>query len=139
MTDETFKPVGLFNLIDDVSSSKKGLFHAHPDNEKAYAPFMVNLMLSQHPDSILVINELNARGHMPKKWQHDYLFHKLPKRKRFAKLAKPLKSVDIDALMDYFNVSLQKAIDMQDFYTAEDFKAMRATKFTGGMVTKKSK
>jgi hypothetical protein len=126
------KPATIWELLNDITSEKRGLFHEDEMHQKAYNIFIFNLMLSQHPDCILIINQLNAHGSLSKKWHHDFLFHKLPRRKRFAKLAKPEEDQNLDNVMEVLNLSREKASEMMFAFSAEDFAEMAASLDKGG-------
>jgi hypothetical protein len=129
--------LNLFSLIGDVSFDKKGIFHESDEAEKQYNKYMVELMLSQHPDCILYVNELNRRPFLSKKMHHDYLFHSLPKRKRFAKLSKPVADADVEIIKEVFGYSTEKAQQVLPLFSPEQMEKMRQSRFTGGVLQKK--
>ena len=53
--------------------------------EKGYVPFVVNRCLSYFPDTIFMVNQMNACPTVDKKMHFDYLLNSIRKRKRFSK------------------------------------------------------
>lgn len=53
-----------------------------------YAPWMINLALANHLQTILFANEMNRLYDLPKEVQYDFYFHGIPKGKRFGKWPK---------------------------------------------------
>lgn len=128
----TEKKLGLFDMIGDVSFDKKGLFHQSDEAERVYNIFMTNLLLSQHADCLLHINELNCRPWMSKKMHNDYLLHSLSKRRRFAKLAKPEVIEDIDLIQEIYGMSRSRAMQVLNLLSADQLAEMKASRYTGG-------
>ncbi len=77
-----------FEYVDSVSYTKKDIMRGTENDdlaEKSYNPFIVNLALSYHPDSILAANVVNIHSDLPKRVQYLFLLNTLRPRKRFAK------------------------------------------------------
>ena len=98
-----------FKLLDAINFSKDDLIRSGEMTEAEYKPFLINRALSYHVDSIFEANDMNERAHLPSICQHDFLLHSLPKKKRFAKWAKPHRNTDLEAVMKYFGYSQSKA------------------------------
>ncbi len=131
--------IGLFDLLKDVSYEKKNLWETDPQQaESAYSTFVVNLMLSYHPDCILIVNELNCRRMKPK-WHYDYLLKTLTPRKRYSKTEKPTLADDIGLLVGHLNISQSKALEVYDLLSAEDLADLRKLTSRGGKVGKSAK
>lgn len=130
----------IFDFIKDVSHEKKNIYDLNPEAAgKIYSRYMADLMLSQHADCIMIINELNCRPNMPARWHYDYLLAKLPMRKRFAKLTKPDVGERVQLLVDFFGYSVPKALEVIDMFVDADFEEIREKLFTGGLAGKAKK
>lgn len=124
----------IFDFIKDVSQEKRNIYDLNPElADKIYSKFMTDLMLSQHADCIMIVNELNCRPNIPKRRHYDFLLHRLPMRKRFAKTAKPSVGVRVQLIMDAYNYSTQKALEVLDLFDDAGFDAMRESLRIGGM------
>ena len=98
-----------------------------------YNPFTVNRGLSYFPDTILFASEMNKFHGIPKKMQYDFLFHVIPKKKRFSKWAKKeAPSEDVQVIMDYYNYSYNRATEALNIITSEQLEYIKAKLNKGG-------
>lgn len=121
-----------FDYINSIFENKGYLWDE--DAEKNYQPFLAIRAVSLHIDGILYANELNQCQDLPKKMHYDYLFHAIRKMKRkFAKWPKKAKDEDILKIMEYYNVSRQKALDYATILTKTQIKELYARTDKGGL------
>lgn len=86
------------------------------DWEKEYTPWVINLALSYHYDTIEHANRMNFFWQIPKRMQYDYLKGAIRKYKRrynpWVKKdsAAAVKTEEIAAIKEYYGYSTQKAI-----------------------------
>lgn len=81
-------------------------------NEKEYNSYLTNRALSFHLDTILYAQEMNLNSHLDNKLKYDYLFHSIPKRKRYGKKwPKKLNDPALEFVKEYFKYSDNKAIE----------------------------
>lgn len=78
---------------------------------KEYSPYLTNMALSYFPDTLYDAQAMNINHHISPHMQFSYYLNKVRKRKRFSKWAKPVKSEDVDVIMEYYNVSYKKALE----------------------------
>lgn len=123
-----------FKLLNDVSFDKKNLIREDPERIRDWNPYLANMMLSLHSDVILFIDEVNCRSRLTPKQHYLYLLYALPKKKRFAKKAKPAKMKKAEVIRDYYQYSLDKALEIQDLFTDDDIEELKSRMFTGGQV-----
>ena len=128
-----------FDFINDINFGKKNLLKDDDKGilEKEYNSFIINRGLSYFSDTVLYANEMNLRHEMDKKMQNDYLLHSIRPKKRFSKWAKSKKEERIDLIKQYFNYSNQKAREVLDIITDEEYNQIKQAFETGG--TSKSK
>lgn len=107
-----------FDFVNSINFTKKDLIAENKDNEKFYAPFVVNKTLSYFADCVFIANEINMFHHLPNKQQYSFLLNMIGKRKRFAKWHKFDNEV-IEAIQHYYNVSYNKAVAMLPLLTDE--------------------
>ena len=128
-----------FDFINDINFGKKNLLKDDDKGilEKEYNSFIINRGLSYFSDTALYANEMNLRHELDKKMQNDYLLHSIRPKKRFSKWAKGKKEERIDLIKQYFNYSNQKAREVLDIITDEEYNQIKQAFETGG--TSKSK
>ena len=112
---------------------KKGNPMEDPLAEKQYAPFIVNKCLSYFPDTILQVNEMNAKHHLDKKMQFDYLHSSIRKRKRFSPWMKKNKDENIELVQKFFPYSAKRAEEILDLLPPECIEEMKKKSDTGGV------
>ncbi len=100
------KRLGMARLGDFLSSINE---KKQVDSLDGYVPFHINKVLTMFPDTLFYANEMNLNHHIPKKWNHDYYFHSLRKRKRQGTGTKIETNDDLRAIMTYFKMSPKKA------------------------------
>ena len=121
-----------FDFLNSINDNKKDLFE-DPQNEKEYAPFLINKGLSYFPDTILYANEMNQHADIPKKWQFDFLRFSIPKRRRFSKWHKKEKASDILKLvMKHYKYSEKKAYEIIDILSDDNIKELIEIYHEGG-------
>lgn len=124
-----------FDYITAVSFSKdKTLIQENPEG---YKPFLTNRGLSYFVDSIFDVQEMNLRPGIPNEWAFDFLLNSLPKRKRFSKWAKPSENEDMEAIMEYFEYSQDKATQAMSVLSKEQIAMIKEKNYKGGNNGKK--
>lgn len=79
------------------------------EDEKIYAPFLVNRGLSYYPDTVMYANEMNLRTSIDNKLAYDYLINIVRPRKRFSKWFKSTDNNEVSLITQYYNCSEVKA------------------------------
>lgn len=129
-----------WDLLNDINYNKAGIGFEDPELiDKGWNKFIFEAILSQHQDAILIVNELNCRLRMSKRMQYGYLFHTLPKRKRFGKLSKAKANEKIEWIMKEYNYSLTKALEVEDLISDEEIEEIKQRHNTGGYSENKKK
>jgi hypothetical protein len=127
--------IDLGQWLTSINSSKEDLMASSDDQdvtEKDYNPYIINRLLSYHPDAILYVNEINYRPGLTKGQQYKYLLHSLRQKKRFGKWQKPEKLEDIDVIKEYYNYSDQKAKIALKILTQYQIEAIKESMLIGG-------
>jgi hypothetical protein len=124
-----------FDFINDINYEKKNLLKDDDKGilEKEYNSFIINRGLSYFPDTVLYANEMNMRHELDKKMQNDYLLYSIRPKKRFSKWIKSKKEERFDLIKQYFNYSNQKAKEVLDIITDEQFDDIKQSFETGGI------
>ena len=123
-----------FDFINDINFGKKNLLKDDDKGilEKEYNSFIINRGLSYFSDTVLYANEMNLRHELDKRMQNDNLLHSIRPKKRFSKWAKNKKEERVDLIKQYFNYSNQKAREVLDIITDEEYNQIKQAFETGG-------
>lgn len=114
---------GFIEIIKNINT-KSGLLD--PDFVEAnYSPFGMNRVFARTPDGLLVAQELNQMGEMTKYEQYRWYYHRLSKNpRRFGEKAESEKPKYLDTVMDYFDISKEKAREALRVLTKEEMEQM---------------
>lgn len=122
-----------FDYLNAINVTKEDLLaDALPEDEKKYAPFMVNRGLSYFPDTVLFANEMNRYYNLDNKMQFDFLRTAVRKRKRFSKWNKAETTETVELIKEVYGYSEMKAREVSDLFTGDDVERMRRQVFKGG-------
>lgn len=128
LSEGTMNP---FDIVKSVTTTKEVVITE--ENEKDYNPWMVNKALSYYEDCIAFAQLMNENYNLDKKLQYDFLLNIVTKRKRpFAKWEKVDKEADLDAIIEYYNVSPKKAREILDVIGDEKVVIIRQKLEKGG-------
>lgn len=99
--------MNLFEIINNIFEKTGGFLPK--EVLTSYNNFMANRALSQYKELIFFANELNQLN-IDKDQHYAFLYHAIPKKKRFAKWNKntDIKS-DIELVQEYYGYSYSKA------------------------------
>ena len=84
-----------FDWINNISSSRE-----HWTVDSSYNMWMAAKAFLQHQDTVFIVSELTKLNITDPQAHYDFLFYSVPKRKRFGKWAKEIKSDD-EELLEY--------------------------------------
>lgn len=97
----------------------KELWRDDPDYT-TYVPYVVNLALSYHIDTVMQANEMNKRPDTPARAQYLYLVNTIRKYKRpYVPWNKRETLKEVEAVMRYYGHSRGKAIEALQLLTDE--------------------
>ena len=101
---EEIKPFDILKSLSKTKNIKWGDFE-----EKTYVPYLINKGFSYHPDSLLYAEDKNQYPDLDPKLQHDYYFHAILPRARYAKWPKKQVIEDIEVIKKVFSCNDQRA------------------------------
>ena len=120
-----------FDYINDLTASKSAEWVE--SDEKDYTPFIINRGMSYFYDTVMIAAEMNLNHTIPKQWQYDFYKHAIqPKKKRFAKWAKPEEDALIDMISVAYQVNRRRAIEIRTLLSDSDVKFLKEKQETGG-------
>lgn len=99
---------------------------------KTYNSFMVNRGLSYFRDTVLWANEMNQRNTLDNDIKYSFLNNTINKKKRFSKWFKAEKNDDIEVVIESYQVSRQRAIELLSLLDKEKLNSLREKLFRGG-------
>ena len=126
------RTVNLFDFLNSINSTKKVNLFAEGRPEKDYNIFIINRTLSYHSDTIMHANELNQRPLIPKASQYEYYLGMVRPRKRFTKFASKVSNTSALLVKEYYDVSMQKALEMVKLLTKEQIAQIESELNKGG-------
>ena len=126
-----------FDFIGSVSHTKRDLIRGDDvdnpgENEKQYAPFIVNRGLALFIDTVLHANEMNRCHHLPKDAQYRYYLGAIRANKRWSKWPKGEKNKDLDVIQVVMSCNRTVAKQYLKVLSAADLKVMHESQITGG-------
>jgi len=120
-----------FDYVNAINYSKKDIMVTRED-EKAYAPFMVNRSLSYFSDTVVIANEMNKYHHLDSRLQFSFLINIIRKRKRFSKWVKPELENDLESVKTYYGYSNEKARQILSLLSPSQIKQIKEKVNKGG-------
>jgi len=125
-----------FDFVNSINTTKVDLISTSDDPElmeKEYNPFLTNKALSYFIDTITLANEMNSRYDIDHKYQYDFLRATVRKRKRITKWHKQKNDDDINAVIEYYGYSLNKAKNAIKILTKEQIEQIKINLTKGGV------
>ena len=125
-----------FDYLNAINDTKEDII-GESDNpelaEKLYPPYLVNKGLSYFIDTVYLVNEMNQRHHLQKKLQFDFLINIVRKKKRYSKWFKPQQDDVVDAVMNYYGYSQDKARQVVNLLTEDQITQITTSQSKGGI------
>ncbi len=120
-----------FDFANAINHSKEALI-VDEWSEKQYNAFIVNKSLSYGADTVIYANEMNARPHLDRRLQFDFLINTVRPRKRYNKWLKA-ETVDVLAtVQEYYGYSIDKARQVLPLLTDSQLEHMKNKLNRGG-------
>lgn len=117
---------GLFDYIAELTEKKKieGIYEETFNKE--YSQFMVNRVFSCDQQLLFLANELNKQG-FTNKMHHDFLYHVIPKGKRWIKYSAKKAKVEkeLEYIMKYFGCNIQIAKSYYKLLSKDELKEIK--------------
>jgi hypothetical protein len=124
-----------FDYLNSINHTKQDII-ADSDNpelaEKLYIPYMTNKGLSYFIDTVYLANEMNQRHYVDKKLQYHFLLNTIRKKKRFSKWHKPQQDEVVEAVMQYYDYSIDKARQIVDLLSDQQITKIKKSLGKGG-------
>ena len=125
-----------FDYLNAINDTKENVIE-DSDNpelaEKLYPPYLINRGLSFFIDTVYLANEMNRHHHLENKMQFDFLINIVRKKKRFSKWFKAQPDEDVEAVMDYYGYSQDKARQVVSLLTKDQITQIIERRRKGGL------
>jgi hypothetical protein len=125
-----------FDYLNAINDTKQNVIE-DSDNpelaEKLYPSYLVNRGLSFFIDTVYLANEMNRHHHLENKMQFDFLINIVRKKKRFSKWFKAQPDEEVEAVMDYYGYSQDKARQVVDLLTKDQITQIIERQRKGGL------
>lgn len=121
----------LFPTINSINDKKEYLMRDAVD-KKEYNPWMVNRGLSNFMETVFFANEINKYYSLEKDMQYDFLFHGVPKGKRFSQWAKQSVDSDVKLVMQAYDVNRARAQEYLKLISPEQLQEINIAMNPGG-------
>ena len=115
--NEKPKKISSFELLKNINFTKEWV--DVEDRGVDYVPFLVNRTLSYGRDTIMFAHEMNCLPNVDKQFNFDYFINILRKSKRFNKGFDRSKDEVIRLIMDYYDYTYQKSVEILPILTNE--------------------
>ena len=125
-----------FDYVNDINYGKKNIINnsENPElAEKLYPPYLVNKAFSQFSDTVRLANEMNIHHQLDKKLQFDFLINIIRNKKRFSKWAKKQDDERIELVMQYYDYSYDKAVQVLPLLSDDQIITIKKKRFEGGL------
>jgi hypothetical protein len=125
-----------FDYLNAINNTKQNVIEdsENPElAEKLYPPYLVNRGLSFFIDTVYLANEMNRHHHLENKMQFDFLINIVRKKKRFSKWFKAQPDEDVEAVMDYYGYSQDKARQVVGLLTKDQITQIIKRQRKGGL------
>ena len=125
-----------FDYLNAINDTKQNVIE-DSDNpelaEKLYPPYLVNRGLSFFIDTVYLANEMNRHHHLQNKMQFDFLINIVRKKKRFSKWFKAQPDEEVEAVMNYYGYSQDKARQVVSLLTKDQITQIIERQRKGGL------
>lgn len=131
------KALGAFDFVTAILKTKRNLIAESPDPTlaaKAYNPFLTNMALSNHVDTVMVANEMNAAHWVDHDQQFVALLNSVRAMNRKHSWAKKAKDDDMALVTEYYQVNPVRAREFLSLSTPADLDSIRRRLEKGGRV-----
>lgn len=121
----------LGDYLNSINVSKVDVMDSE-DVVKAYPAFVVARSLSYHRNCIHLVQMLNQMN-VDNRMHYDFLLNTIPRGKKFAPWAKPVKVEHVDDVARYYGCSKKVAMEYIELLSDEDLERIRSTFDEGGV------
>lgn len=125
-----------FDYVNSIMQTKQHMMR-NTENDKlaedGYNPWLTNMALSYHEDTILIANLVNANHHLPKRAQYDLLINTVrPKKRQFRKWAKTVTDEDLNVVCEAYTCNRRVGQEYLSLLSKEQLESLKEQRRKGG-------
>lgn len=120
------------NPFEFVKSINEKEYLYEEVDKKSYSAYIINKALSFFSDTIFLANEINKYGGCDPSQHYDFLYHSVPKRRRYSKWFKSNKYDVVDLLCEHYNLRQERALEIVNVLSDSELQAIKADLDKGG-------
>ncbi len=125
-----------FDYVTSILSTKVNMMRGTENDklaESGYNPWLTNLALSQHDDTLLIANLINQNHHLPKRAQYELLINIVrPKKRPFKKWAKNAADENLDLVCTVYECNRNVGKDYLTLLSPEQLELLKRQQQKGG-------
>jgi hypothetical protein len=124
-----------FDYVNAINKGKDIMSNTDNDElaEKGYNAFMTNKSFSYFRDTIIVANEMNIRHFLDNRLQYSFFINTIRPKRRWSRWSKPEHHADLEAIVEYFGYSYEKAKQVVDILSDDEIKSIKRKITKGGL------
>lgn len=125
----------VFDYVNSINTGRESMMRDTEDDEEAesgYNPYLTNIALSYHIDTVLHANLMNLNHHLDKRPQYEFLLNSVRKKKRFAKWHKSVNLEDLTLICTHYGVNKTIGKEYLSLLPAEEIEKIKQLYNTGG-------
>lgn len=125
-----------FDYVNEIMQTKKNLMRGSENDklaEDGYNPWLANLALSYHQDTILIANLANINHHLSKRPSFELLLNTVrPKKRQFRKWAKPTADEDLDVVCETYGCNRRIGQQYLSLLSSDQIESLKRDRRKGG-------
>ncbi len=125
-----------FDYVNSILQTKDNMMRGSENDklaEDGYNPWLTNLALSQHEDTILIANLINGLHYLPKRAQYEIAINTVRSKKRpFRKWAKATADEDLDLVCEMYLCNRTIGKEYLALLSEEQLESLRKRRHKGG-------
>jgi hypothetical protein len=122
----------IWTILNAITRTKDTTILDDPEFEKLYQPFVLNMALSHHADTVLAANLMNERPTLDPKLQFLFLLNTIRPRFRKSEWMKTTVSDDARDVAEYYGCSVRHARNLVSLHTSDQMTQIRRRLDKGG-------
>lgn len=125
-----------FEYVGSILDTKVNMMRGTENDqlaENGYNPWLTNMSLSQHEDTVLIANLVNQNHHLPKRAQYELLINIVRSKKRqFKKWAKNTADEDLNLICATYECNRNVGKEYLRLLSPEQLELLRKQQQKGG-------
>ena len=117
---------GPFEYVKSINNKQK------ETDLVGYNPYLTNRAFAYHIDTILLAEEMNQASSLGPALQYDFYYYAVRKGSRFGFPPKVEDNPNLKVVMEYFEISRQKALEALQVLTLNDINGIIGCMNRGG-------